>query len=688
MNIFQQLIGNPYLTLLGWAFIHFIWQGALVLLIYLVLNALLRSSSANLRYLLGCSTLLLMLGLPVATIWVIKTSPQWAESRRSFLQTGEAKLGTDTVLPLTAQENSSVPNLIQGASGEEARFPFYSYKGVFTSLLPWVVLVWAVGVLLLSLRFIGGLAFAQRLKRAEAGPLIQAWQERINLLSERLRISKPVQLCESVAVEVPAVIGWLRPIILVPASTLVGLNPNCLEALFAHELAHIKRYDYLVNLVQSAIEILLFYHPAVWWVSKQVRQEREHCCDDLAVSTCGNVTVYAHALVELEQLRITMPPLAVAANGGSLLRRIHRLISPSPPALFQVSSWKAGLSILLAGFVIAASAQSIVWSSYARIQVTGNSEPHQLVQLPSELPKNPLLPNDPTINRSMNDLSKTLPKTFSNELEGSSLFNSFPFVAHNKDADTQSEQNQAAPLPPAQDLRNELAALGVGNLSDDQINEMNALRITTDYIKEMKALLPQQLSVANLINLRTNGLTKEYIRDLQSLGYADLSVSELVSLRVNGISPTFIETLKNFGYNNLSASQLVTFKLQGIFPTYIQSMKELIGGPISATQLIDLKMQGVSAEFIQEMKAEGYPYLSADHLIHFRAHGVTVKFIKEMRASGYSTLSAEQLIALKVSNITPEFIESLKANGYGEVSVEKLIELRRTLNTSKRGTAN
>ena len=107
-------------------------------------------------------------------------------------------------------------------------------------------------------------------------------------------------------------IGWLRPVILFPASALTGLSAEQLEALLAHELAHIRRYDYLVNLLQTTVETLFFYHPAVWWVSAQVRQEREHCCDDLAVAACGDVLTYARALTALEQLRGSEPQLAAS----------------------------------------------------------------------------------------------------------------------------------------------------------------------------------------------------------------------------------------------------------------------------------------------------------------------------------------------------------------------------------------
>src|SRR4030095_13888079 len=114
---------------------------------------------------------------------------------------------------------------------------------------------------------------------------------------------RSVHVVESIAVEVPTVIGWMRPVILLPVAAVAALTPAQVEAILAHELAHIRRHDYAVNLLQTTAETLLFYHPAVWWISKRIRAEREHCCDDVAVRVCGDAVSYAHALAELEAWR-------------------------------------------------------------------------------------------------------------------------------------------------------------------------------------------------------------------------------------------------------------------------------------------------------------------------------------------------------------------------------------------------
>src|SRR2546428_154855 len=159
----------------------------------------------------------------------------------------------------------------------------------------------------------------------------------------RLQGGRPVRLLRWTLVPVPAVLGWVRPVILLPASALTGLTPLQLEALLAHELAHVRRYDYLVNLIQSVIETLLFYHPAVWWISARVRDEREHCCDDLAVAGGGDAHFYATALLGMERLRVTPPAFALAAagRGGALMGRIRRLVAPVQAEIFP--RWMAGV---------------------------------------------------------------------------------------------------------------------------------------------------------------------------------------------------------------------------------------------------------------------------------------------------------------------------------------------------------
>ena len=180
-----------------------------------------------------------------------------------------------------------------------------------------VLLTWLSGVALLTLRLLTGWLWVQRLHARGTAPAPLGWQQMVVRLSKRLHISRPIRLFQSAMVEVPTVIGWLRPVVLMPASALTGMGPEQLEAILAHELAHVRRHDYLVNLLQTLVETLLFYHPAVWWLSRRIRIERENCCDDLAVSLCGDPHTYAR------RSPISRSS-ALIRTGSSLRRRVGR----------------------------------------------------------------------------------------------------------------------------------------------------------------------------------------------------------------------------------------------------------------------------------------------------------------------------------------------------------------------------
>jgi beta-lactamase regulating signal transducer with metallopeptidase domain len=196
---------------------------------------------------------------------------------------------------------------------------------------PWIVGAWVIGAVLLSLWRLGGWLYLHRLSHRGISPAPESVQAALDRLHRRLGVHRAVRLLESAYVHVPAVVGWLRPVILLPIGLVAGITPDQLELILAHELAHIRRRDFLANLIQTAIETCLFYHPAVWWVSRMIRIEREACCDDLVVATTGERLSYARALVRLAEVCIEprgarLERLPVAADGGDLLSRIRRIV--------------------------------------------------------------------------------------------------------------------------------------------------------------------------------------------------------------------------------------------------------------------------------------------------------------------------------------------------------------------------
>lgn len=375
----QTTLTQPIVQALGWALIHFIWQGALVALLIASALFLMRNFSAQARYVAATLGLLVMFAAPIVTISrLYRTVPAGAYKlgQRDGLDADSGAIGSKANVPKGAL--SSQPDSMGRANRPADFAPFESLTVIWFAAAPSLfVLFWLTGILILSARFFGGWKATERLKRSGIGRAPAACEESLARLARRMNVSRAVRLYKSVLVEVPTVIGWLRPVILVPVGAFTGLSPRQLEALLAHELAHVRRYDYLVNILQAIAETLLFYHPAVWWVSKQIRIEREHACDDLAVEACGDAILYARALAELETLRVNDErSLALAANGGSLMRRIRRLVYAPEREPQRHPAWLAALIL----FVTLSSA--LVVAQGALFTVTD----------PEGLAANPLIP--------------------------------------------------------------------------------------------------------------------------------------------------------------------------------------------------------------------------------------------------------------------------------------------------------
>lgn len=306
---------NPWMQVTGWTLIHFVWQGALLTLATAAGLRLCQRRSSEVRYAIACAALTAMLASPVITavfFWAPRSTIVADASHRSTAPESERSV---TRMRSLAGDVSSITN-------DAVRAANVRLEG----LLSFFVWGWLAGVALLLARFAGGFWRIHRLAVAAVAEATSQSQSASERLAARLRLEVPFRVVESGLVDAPTVIGWIRPAILLPVAALTNLSPAQIEAILAHELAHIRRRDYVVNLLQTAVETLLFYHPGVWWVSARVRQEREHCCDDVAVAVCGEPTDYAAALVELAFWRSRETALTVAATDGSLLARVRRLV--------------------------------------------------------------------------------------------------------------------------------------------------------------------------------------------------------------------------------------------------------------------------------------------------------------------------------------------------------------------------
>ena len=347
MATLENLLSQGIVERLGWTLVHFVWQAAAVALLLALLLRLLRRTGANLRYIVACLALVLMVALPAVMMPFIKTEGPVAEAGPALAQRPNESTPPMNVVEVEAlPEFSGTPMPLETADSAAPVSWRQRVTTAFEPALPYLVWGWLIGVLGLSAWHLGGWAQLQRLKRRLVHEVGDPLRGQLDGLARKLGVRRAVTLLESAIVEVPTVVGWLRPVVLLPASALSGLTADQLEALLAHELAHIRRYDYLVNMLQTVVEILGFYHPAVWWVSHRIRVERENCCDDLAVRVCGDSVRYAKALTHLEEMRHRRSELAVAATGGHLVGRIGRLLG-RPATDNRRFTWLPGLVALL-----------------------------------------------------------------------------------------------------------------------------------------------------------------------------------------------------------------------------------------------------------------------------------------------------------------------------------------------------
>ncbi len=344
---------------LGWAILHSLWQGAVVTVVtWIVLRRYGVRLRSQTRYALCCSALGLSVAVPLLTFAALILSP----GRGAIVNPVSA------VAPVT------------GVISPTSRASLLSGGAVLA--LPWVVLAWMLGVLARALWITSAWLAVRRLVRSATQPVDVMWVRALDTLQRLLRVDRQVGLRLSVLVEVPCVIGWLRPIILLPPAACLGLSPQQMEAVLAHELAHIKRYDVLVNGLQRIAEALLFYHPGAWWVSRQIRIEREHCCDDAAVAVCPDVVAYARALTTLEVSRHASEPL-LAATGGDLVGRIRRLLSGREHPVAGVAPITAVTFLLVAlgayAFAAPGSRASVQQDSAGSLRDTSPSPTQELI---------------------------------------------------------------------------------------------------------------------------------------------------------------------------------------------------------------------------------------------------------------------------------------------------------------------
>lgn len=700
---------------LGWTLVHFLWQGAAIALVYRLADLALARRSAAARYGLALGALLAMLVVSATTLTYEENS-----TASSHAATAALAVIASPNAPHLAQavvDRTSAGRLL--ASPSSADHWQLAAGDLFPRrLMPWLDAFWLAGVLLLSLRALGGWWLIRRMRaRLQQAP--HTLLLRIDVLRRRMNIPRFVDLRLSTRLTNPLTAGVFRPWILLPVTALTGLSPEQLEVVLAHELAHIRRADYFWNLLQTLIETLLFFHPAVWWISRRVREERELCCDDIAVAACSDPTVYASALLRLEEERRTRLHLAMALDGhqsrAGLRARILRILgdSEATPRSFRPISL-AGVAVALVLFLcplpkVFASFRAVpqvaariapAASRVAKIAVYRAT--HPIVQAATPEPKPSAARPEPAPDAEAQNTSPSPePQSGNSTTTGhSDYIDAMRAAGYNVDLDKYIAMKTQGITPQyAANMSkvfgeklsaDKLIALKVQNVSPDYVSKMRAAGydadankfiamrvqdITPDYAAEMaKATGESKLSVDKLIAMRVQNVTPDYIAKMHADGY-DADVNKLIAMRVQDITPDYADAMAKLGFGKPTVDQLIAMKVQGVSPDYAAKLRADGINAASFNDLIQYRIFNVSPEFVAGMKAAGFSDIPAKKLVSLRVQGVTPDFAKGVKAQ-FPDATVEDLIQMRIFNINGDFIANAKRHGFETLTIQKLVKLR------------
>jgi len=646
MTTLMNFVSPGAMQSLGWALLHFLWQGTALAAVAAAAMALCRRASA--RYLVGVIVLALMLLAPLVTFFFY--------SQQHSAVTEIARSSALPAVTWSTAKGQTAGNISARPSSTSS-----------LDALPWLVEAWLVGVAFFSLRSAGGFFLLERERRRQSSLVSPRVLEICHTLQRRLGLDRAIAYCECKWLQAPAVIGWFRPVVFLPVTALTGLSEEQLEAVIAHELAHIQRLDPFLNVFQVCVETLLFYHPAIWWLNKKIRAEREHCCDDMAVALCGNAVEYARALTLMEEWR-SAPAFAMAANRGPLTERIVRVLGLKTLGAGMRGIGLTGSVLCLTAALVAGNV--LLGMAHPRqVQADSQSAPKPATEASQEPPAN----------------STSTPKPS-------------PVHPRSSEPSTGSSAAEASSSSSASSYIDAMKAAGLGELTVDQLIAMKIQDVTPEYVREMheQDLHPD---ANDLIAMRVQGVTAEYVRGLRASGL-NPDQDQLIALKVQGADGEYYRGLKEAGIQP-DVNTLIALKVQGVTPEYVRELRAA-GLTVNADQVIALKVQDVSPEYLKGLHAQGIDpraddaiamriqdvtpeYVrdiralglkpSANELIAMRVQDVTPGYIKALQAAGYK-LTINDIISAKVQDVTPEFIERAQKHGFKDLTLQKLIQLR------------
>jgi len=585
------------LQAIGWTLIHFCWQAAAVAAAYGLVSLGVARRSSHTRYMVALCALLAIVACSLGTLaWEFRAGMQPAA-----FSNYDSFFGNAVAVPEHATAMSVAPLQDNRAAA----------KLSLAGLLPWIDGAWVVGVLILSLRSMGGWWLIHVLRTSGVAEVPAAVQASFKRICAALGLRRPVALRISGSISGPMTVGALRALVLLPLAAAANLSTDEMEVVLAHELAHVRRADFAWNLLQTLAETLFFFHPAVWWVSSRIRQERELCCDDVALTVCPNPVVYAHALLRLEEQRSRQWQMAMALDGHQPLRSLHMRIArilgeptnnARPARPFSLSAACAAMVLtlfmvpqLVAGLKPAphAIASPLIGISAPRIQAEPQAGPatHTIVAA---------VPLSQTAARV--DVSEPAPQP-APEAEA-----------------PQPQQQESEPTEHHADYIDRMKAAGY-DVDLDKYIAMKTMGVTPEYARAMAQVGFGKPSADDLIACRTQGVTPEAITQMKQQGLEVKSLQDAISLKIFSITPEYAAGMKAAGFDNLDSKQLLAMRVQGVTPEYARTIRQQYPGA-TVDDVVKTRIFRIDADFIAQAKKHAFNNLSLDKLVQLRISGL------------------------------------------------------------------
>ena len=584
----------------AWTLIHFCWQAAVIAGAWRILSIGIARRASQVRYVAALAALLVM---PAAAVFTFAWEMQSPASNAYTTASSAAANGVNMA--------GDFPRLV--VPGIAAAPPASTFLSSLPNLMGWIDAFWVLGVLALAVRGVGGWWLIRRLRSTAMAQAPEAARAAFQRIAHALGLRRTVLLRISSAIAGPVTVGALKAVVLLPVSAVTLLGSDELEVVLAHELAHVRRADFMWNLVQTVIETLFFFHPAVWWISGRVRHERELCCDDLALKICPNPVVYASALFHLEEHRSRQMRLAMALDGHqsrhTLRMRIARILGESMP-LNPARSLRpfSAAAVLAAVVVVLLPAPQVIAGL--------RPEPAAAVVVAQPIPT-----AVPTLSSPA-----PAPKPHPGVVASAPQPAPAPEPQQIAQAKEPQEQNET-PAPPA--------------------SANNGPKTT--YIDRMKAA-GYDVDLDKMIALKIQGVTPEYARAMAQLGFGKLSADDLIACKIHGVTADAIAEFKKQGLEVKSIQDAVSYRIFNITPEFTQGMKDAGFKDLDSKKLLALRVQGVTPEYARSI-AQQYPGATVDDIIKTKIFNINADFIALAKAHGFTNLSLEKLVKLRISGV-------------------------------------